>query len=958
MAAACPGCGAPAADQARFCAQCGRALVDADGPPPAEGLRSAEAERRQLTVMFCDLVGSTALSGRLDPEDLREILREYHEASTQAIRDFDGFVAEYLGDGLVVYFGYPQAHEDDAERACRAGLRIIENMARLNEVVEPRLGSRLGVRVGIHTGQVVVGEVGARDVHDVVRVVGETPNVAARVQGEAPVDGVAVTSATLALAGPRLASRSLGPRSMKGVAEPVEVFQVIGVSDAANVRPIADVPIVDRREAQAALRAAWNDVRAGKGHAVSLTGPAGIGKSKLLDAFRGVVEADGGQWLEGACSAYHAASPWYPLVAILRGRPPLAVDQLSNEEAALIGWLLGSEPKNPQLGVAPPLARRATNDALLRALRVIAGEAPLALAIEDLHWADTSTAEFVAQLRTGPADGVLLVTTAREGAPGHGQVIELPPLGEDDASALVELTAGGGLSTALCRDLAERSDGVPLFVTELVRNLMESGAVTLGGDGLELRASLGRDVIPARLQDLLMARIDRLGPAKRIAQAAAAIGRSFDVDLLVATAGGTRGEILAAVEQLERSSVVEAEGSDPGRYVFTHALLRDVSYGSMLRASRRDHHRRIGDELLRRAQVGADLAIDPAVVAHHLAEAGDAVRSHFWWRQAADQATRRSASADALAALRRAVAELEKAEAGSVPPGDHLATYAALGSALAAVRGYGHQETCDAYRHAHQLAAELPAAAELFPVLFGIVAYSTARGDFAAAGEAAERLLRSADDGGDDGLRVEALFSLGILDVYTGRSTQAVDRLGEGIRLYDPERHHQLAYRYVFDPGVACLRSISIPLTALGDRAGARQSADDAIALADRLDHPFSLASALVFSSILGALHGDRRRTVDDAEAAFRLASKGGYPFWATSARILRGWAADAHLDDARDALVAYQGTGTKVFLPLWHRLLADAVTRTGRRDEARRLAVAGAAVEAETGERCWSALL
>jgi predicted ATPase len=277
-----------------------------------------------------------------------------------------------------------------------------------------------------------------------------------------------------------------------------------------------------------------------------------------------------------------------------------------------------------------------------------------------------------------------------------------------------------------------------------------------------------------------------------------------------------------------------------------------------------------------------------------------------------------------------------------------------LGSALAAVKGYGHDETRAAYERAHELAASLPAAAELFPVLFGIVAYSTARGDFPAARVAADRLLRSADAASDSGLRIEALFSMGILDVYTGRAAEAVASFEEAIALYDPDLHHALAFSYVFDPGVACLRSIGIPLTALGDREGARRRADEAIELGERLAHPFSHASALVFSAILAALHGDHVRAARDAGAAVELAERGGYAFWALSGRVLRGWASAEHLDDARQALAAYQATGTKVFVPLWLRLLADALARAGDTKAAEGLADDARVAAAETGEVCW----
>jgi class 3 adenylate cyclase len=946
---ACPDCGAVVGDGAKFCAECGRKL---DQTAPAS---HAPAERRQLSVMFCDLVGSTTLSSQLDPEDLRELLREYHEAATRAIRDFDGFVAEYLGDGLVVYFGYPQAHEDDAERACRAGVRIVENMGALNEILAPRLGLRLRVRVGVHTGLVVVGEVGARDVKDVVRVVGETPNVAARVQSEAPVDGVLITRETRALAGPRIDARPAGPRVLKGVATPVELFEVRGVLDALPNRPPSSVPIVDRIVAQERLRSLWTAVASDPavGRAVVLGGEAGIGKSKLLDALRTNVEQGGGAWFDAVCSPYHRTTAFHPIASLLRRLPaPTAPDDADEE---LLAPLLDQPAATPsrQLGVAPIIVRRSTNQAVLRRLRAIAGPgAPFVLAIEDTHWADASTTELVDLVHAEPVPGLLLVTTNRE-PPSSPAVIELQPLEPDDAAILVELAAGSALSAELRRDLASRTDGVPLFATELVRTLLDAGAMTSGDDGLELRASVDRQSIPIRLQDSLMARIDRLGAAKPIAQLAATIGRTFRRDVLAAVAGVSADELAAALNQLVAAGVVTVDPES--RYTFAHALLRDVAYNSMLRATRREYHGRIADALVEHFPAAA--AAEPALVAHHLADAGDASGAVAWWRRTAQQANQRSASADALAALRHAAELLPRIPDSPEKARDELTTYAALGSALAAVKGYGDDETAAAYERAHALAAELPAAAELFPVLFGLVAYSTARGDFATAGSAAAQLFAAADAAGDSGLRIEAQFARGILDVYLAHFDDAIERLGDGIALYDPDRHHQLAYNYVFDPGVACLRSIGIPLTILGRHEEARRAADEAIALSERLEHPFSHASALVFSALLAALQGDEDRAASDALAAMELADSAGYPFWSLSGRILRGWAL-GHPDEARSALTSYRNTGTKVLLPLWCALVGDAERRSGDIDAGRTALAEAASIADDTGEHCWDSLL
>ncbi|HET7488471.1 MAG TPA: adenylate/guanylate cyclase domain-containing protein [Acidimicrobiales bacterium] len=941
----------------KFCGHCGARVERPE----------AAAERRHLSVMFCDLAGSTPLSARLDPEELREVLREYQDAATRAVREFDGHVAEYLGDGLVVYFGYPQAHEDDAERAVRAGLGIVRNMVAVNDALEPRVGLRLGVRIGIHTGLVVVGEIGARDVYDVVRIVGETPNVAARVQGAAALDSVAVTAQTAALLSPAIELESMGQHELKGVAGPVELFRVVGEA-AAERLPVADaIPIVDRVDALASLRVEWDAVAGGEGRLATVVGQAGIGKSKLLGALRPLVEGAGGVWLETACSAYHGTSALHPFVGLLERRLGVRRQAAPAErEAALHGALAGlglerhaetmatlldvplSAPTS-RLGVAPALIRRTTYDAVLAVLRALAGTRG-AVVVEDAHWADPSTRELLDLAAGQPVPGLLFVVTERADPAGgcRGTRVELAPLVPEDVETLVELVAGAPLPAELKSELAARTDGVPLFAGELTRMLVETGDLEREDGSFVLRQSLGRTAIPDRLQDSLMARIDRLGAAKALAQVAAAIGRVFRRDLLADLAPGT--DVDAGLDQLVAAQILT--GGD-GEFTFTHALLRDVAYESMLRSTRRDHHARIARSLTERFPALVDA--QPELVAHHLGEAGQAAEAVAWWRRAAQQATRRSASVEAAADLRRAADLLPLVPESARRDLDELGVYASLGAALAAVKGYGDDEVERAYRRAHRLAATMGAERELFPVLFGLVAYFTARGEFAAARAAGDQLLATAEAGGDTGLRIEAEYSLGMVDLYVGRLDSAVERLGRGIALYDPDAHHRLAYSYVFDPGVACRRSIGIALCLLGRPDDAAGQAEAAVELAERLEHPFSHASALAFAAVVHHLRGDRQAVERRSAEAMAVADRHGYPFWALAGRILHGWAA-GQPNQLRAAVARYRSTGTLVLLPYFLAVEAEAHLAAGDARAAAQ-AVAGArAVMERTGECWWAA--
>src|SRR5215831_2745452 len=643
----------------------GLAAAETSAAPAAStGTRPQDAaERRQLTVMFCDLVGSTSLSGRLDPEDMRGIIGAYHRCVAETAEGFGGFVARYMGDGALIYFGYPQAHEDDAERATRCGLALVDRVPLLN------LGEKLHARVGIATGLVVVG--GEVVEHDIV---GETPNLAARLQALAQPGQIVLAGVTRRLIGDLFRLRDLGRQAIKGFAEPVEAFAFEGVAAAesrfeAARRGLTD--LVGRAAESALLRDRLREAWAGAGQIVLLSGEAGIGKSRLAAQ----VASEPHTWLRYQCSPYHRDSVLHPFVVQLGRAAHLASEdpaeaQLDKLEAILgpariaeTTPLLASMLSIPTGERYPPLAlsaaqqRRLTLAALLDQLEALARQKPVLMLFEDAHWADATSLEVldltVERVRALP---VLVLITFRPEyeAPwtglSHVTSIALDRLAPTEVETLAEHVAGRPLPAEVTAQIVAKTDGVPLFVEELTKAVLEGGLLVAGPEGWCLDGPLPPFAIPATLQDSLSARLDRLAPVKEIAQIGAAIGREFSYPLLRAVAGRDEPALRAALAQLEEAELLFRSGAPPdARYTFKHALVQDTAYETLLKSRRQILHRQIAAAL--RGEFATVAATEPELVAHHLTQAGLDEPAIEWWGKAGDQALRRSACKGAAAHL-------------------------------------------------------------------------------------------------------------------------------------------------------------------------------------------------------------------------------------------------------------------------------------------------------------------
>jgi class 3 adenylate cyclase/predicted ATPase len=962
----------------RFCGQCATALAGTARPP--------DAERRQLTVVFCDLVDSTALAGRLDPEELRDVVRAYQGACAAAVQRFEGHIAQYLGDGLLVYFGYPRAHEDAAQRAVRAALDVVESVDRLNAKLERDHGLRVAVRVGAHTGLVVVGEMGEGTRTEQLAV-GETPNVAARAQALAAPDTIVITAATHQLVHPFFSCEDLGHHAVKGMERPVQVYRVLGESDARTRldTPAALTPLIGREGELAKLGGWWAEVRAGRGHVVLLRGEAGIGKSRQVRALRDRLAGEAHVRLECRCSPYHTGSAFHPVVELLErmfpasdavgtarrlGRLERALAEAglpAREALPIFAALLGIAPGDavPPLDLTPQRLRQKTLELLLVWLRATAREQPVLLVVEDLHWADPSTLELLDLLvPAAAATPILALLTARLEFPprwtdlAHVNELAMTRLAQDETARMVAAVAGEkALPAALVGQIAGRTDGVPLFVEELTRTVLESGQLRELDDRYELTGPLRSLAIPATVQDSLMARLDRLGEAKGVAQLGATIGREFDHALLESVATLPGPALARDLDRLVDSGLVIRRGTPPhATYAFKHALVQDTAYQSLLRATRQQYHQRIATTLVERFPGTAQA--QPEVLAHHFTAAGLVQEAISYWHRAGQRAMERSANLEAASHFTQG---LELARGIADPAARRpleVMLQAPLGFSLVLTRGYSAPEVEHAFARVRELCVELGSPPQLYPALYGSWAFYLVRGRYDESHRLGALLLSLGESTGDRGHLLEAHAAQGHNHLWGGcELARSRAHFEQAIALYDPGAHAEHALAYGQDPAVISLSYLSWVLWLGGHPDQALVRHREALELARRRDHAHSLAYALA----VGASFRQLRREVDVAlelaEAAIALATEQGFPTWIMAAGYTRGWAlnqlgrpAEA-LAQLEAAIGGWQVIGAQVTRPHQLGLLAGVRLALGQVEPGLEAIAVALADVARTGE-------
>jgi class 3 adenylate cyclase/predicted ATPase len=959
LALLCPKCAAQNAPPANFCGKCGTALTapvsdPVAATPPLQSLEAA-GERRHLTVLFCDLVGSTAIAARLDPEQWRETVAGYHRAAAAAITRFEGHVAKYLGDGVMAYFGWPAAHDNDAERAARAGLALLDAVAQLNE--QPG-HAQLSTRIGIDSGTVVIGQ-GAGHAAEVF---GDAPNVASRVETAATPGTVLITAATQRLVSGLFVVEDRGAQELKGLEQPLQLYRVVRPSGmrgrfSAMAATRGMTPFVGREDELRSLLHRWERVLEGDGQVVTIIGEGGIGKSRLVQRFREELTATPHTWLECTTAPFFQNTPFYAVADMLQQsfhwdasdtveqrlaalEASLGLAGLDPHEAVpLIAPLLELPTGNryPPPSIAPDLQRKRLLATVVAWTFGVAKTQPLVIATEDLHWADPSTLELIQLLvEQGAPARLLLLYTARPEfhAPwpmrAHHMQINLNRLTAGNVRTMIaQVAARIALADETVATVVERTGGVPLFVEELTRAVLESGEAKL----------IGRE-IPATLHDSLMARLDRLGPAKEVIQIGAVIGSEFSYELLRAVHPLGEAELQAALRRLADTELLYVRGIAPdATYQFKHALIRDAAYEALLKSRRKELHQRVARTIDEQFAELKDA--QPEVLARHWTEAGDNDQAVRYFQLAGARAVLRNAMVEATRHYLRALELLGALPENVERDRRELKLQLAIGPALTAVKGFAAAETERAYTRARELCAQLADSLQLSPVLFGLWVMYLVRGELRRAHEIAEELLQLAQSAHDPELRLYAHIALGHTFLWMGDFIPATEHLESAIAIYDPEHHQTLALRYLgFDAAVYCLSGMALTLWQLGYPDQALMRGNEALALAQRLSDPQSLVLAERF---LGEVHLFRREAhaaQENAESLINRSAERGFSEWIPRATTLRGGAIvlqgrhEEGIAQIREGLAALRATRFELWRTPFLCLLAEAYVATGRLDD------------------------
>jgi predicted ATPase/class 3 adenylate cyclase len=877
------------------------------------------ASRQQLTVMFVDLVGSTALASGRDPEEMGDLIQRYQNTVAGEITRFEGHVAKFLGDGVLAYFGWPRAHEDEAERAVRAGLRVTGAVAALTE----RGGAALAARVGIATGLVVVGELIGEGEARERAVIGETPNLAARLQGLAEPGSVVIAESTRRLLGEAFIYHDLGTVPLKGFPGPVRAWRVIGEGAAESrfdaQHGVSTTALVGRDQELALLLHRWEQAKEREGQIVLLGGEPGIGKSLLVRALRDQLAGVPHTHLNHFCSPFHTNSALYPIVGLLeraagiRREDPteeqldkleamlaLATDDV-HESAPVLADLLAipTGGRYPPLELGPHQKKERTFQALLEQVRGLAGRQPLLAIYEDVHWADPTMLELldraVDEVQRLPI--LMIITFRPEFVPrwmGHGHVtaLFLSRLGRRQGAAVVDrITGGKMLPQEVLEQILAKTDGVPLFVEELTKTVLESGLLKDRGSCYELIGPLPPLAIPTTLQDSLMARLDRLAPVKDVAQIAACIGREFGHDLLKAVTPLDKDALQRALNELLEAELIFRRGVPPNiGYSFKHALVQDIAHESLLKSKRQQIHARIAIALEEHYPARAE--VEPETIALHLTEAGLTGRAVGYWLRAGRNAAGRSANLEAITHLTRGLEALKACPEGPERDRQELALQTAIGGPLIAIHGYTAPQLGTAFNRAYALCYELDDVDALFATLSGKFVFHFVRGDYGAmqslVAEARHAAARTRDMALELGAhRLAALTALHAGDFLTARS-----EFETVLSRYQPDAHRPPPVHYVHDPKASALPYLAIVLWILGYPEQAQRTSRAAFEYAVELNHTNLTAHVAVYGGAGPAeLMGDVAAAHAHADAIIAIADQHSLNYWRLSGLILRGWA-------------------------------------------------------------------
>jgi predicted ATPase/class 3 adenylate cyclase len=918
-----------------------------------------KAERRNITVLFCDMVGSSALSAGLDPEDLREILRAFQTSCENAVHTLGGHIARYMGDGILAYFGFPTAHEDDAERAVEAGFEILKAVSKLS-FPEAR---QIQVRIGIATGIVVVGDLIGQGPSREFALVGEAPNLAARLQQMAKPNQIFVGPSTRRLLGELFEFEDLGEHEIKGHPGLIRVSRVLRSSGASRFearRSLRRAPLIGRDCELAILQASFEKAKGGNGQTIAVCGEPGIGKSRLITTFCNLLPRDSCRVLSFQCSSYHLSSPWYPVIRHLNdvlgiGQDAGPAQKLQNlemfisdrvgEKRASIVQLLAALLDIPLDGHYPPLEltpqqqKRRTFSAMLELLRIQSERQLLILVCEDIHWMDHTSSQLLDLIcRSIQKWPILVIVTFRPDfrlASKSDVKINLNRLLPAQVASMIEsLDYESELPTAVVGQIISKTDGVPLFVEEMTKTVLGEGFGKKPDVSNRSQMTLA---VPETLHDSLMARLDQLPSTKAVAQVSSAIGREFSFDLLEAVASLPHEDVREAIDRLQEAGLIlRREHSAIEMYMFKHALVQDTAYASMLRSERPPLHARIAETLATKFIDVAEGA--PEVVAYHFTQARQTVPAVHHWLRAGRQASKRSAFMEAITHFQTALKLLVELPEDKNRFELELQLQQSLAHASIAAKGFAAVETTSAFNRALELCNKLGGPPQMFSVLKGLVGVGhLMRGEIEKARAVAQDMLGLAQERGDTEALLMGHRVLGMSLFLLGELRAAQIELQKAIELHDPVQHAPQALVFSLDFKATAQAYLGLTSVLLGDTEAGLRGCRDALAYAEELRHPHSICYVLSFLAGAYLMAGNPRAAFPVAERTIGYSNEYGFPQWSAGGLMLRGWARmdlgeiEAGFADIRNSIRGLETTGTLIWIQFAQYLLARVLLASGQ---------------------------